>query len=55
MAKNSNKGGIRSTKDKEHAAYLKKHGVRRTIGRCPLCYRMIALDRMHNHIAVGCK
>ena len=52
---NTNKGANRSTKDKERAAYLKKHGVRRIIGRCPLCYRMIALDRMHNHIAVGCK
>ncbi len=51
----SNKGANRSTKDKEHASYLKKHGVRRTTGRCPLCYKMIALERMHNHIAVGCK
>ncbi len=51
----SNKGANRSNKDKERASYLKKHGVRRTTGRCPLCYRTIALDRMHNHIAVGCK
>ncbi len=52
---NTDKRGNRSSKDKERAAYLKRHGVRRTTGRCPLCYRFIALDRMHNHIAVGCK
>ena len=52
---NTDKRGNRSTKDKGRASYLKKHGVCRTTGRCPLCYKMIALDRMHNHIAVGCK
>ena len=54
MAKEANKGGRQRAKDAARAADLKRRGETRTHGRCALCYRMIQLDRMHNHVATGC-
>ena len=51
---NQARGAAQSTKDKERAANLKRQGVRRTTGRCAICYRIIELSRMHNHVATGC-
>ena len=48
MAANPN----RSQKDKEMAAYLKKHGIRRSSARCPICNKIISLNRLQGHIAV---
>lgn len=37
----------RSVKDKEMAAYLKKMGVKRTTGNCPLCHHTIPNGVIH--------
>lgn len=34
----------RRNRDKERAAFLKRHGIERTTGRCAQCYRIIAVD-----------
>lgn len=53
--KNSgNSASTQCAKDSARAAQLKARGVVRTHGRCALCYRMIRLDRIHNHIATNC-
>lgn len=31
-------GSIRATKDKEMAAMLKREGIERETGKCPICY-----------------
>ena len=37
-------GKIRSMRDKERAARMKREGVERTTGRCAICYRIIQID-----------
>jgi hypothetical protein len=45
MASSSGAAGVRrSQRDKERAAQMKRDGVERTTGRCPVCYRIVACD-----------
>lgn len=37
-------GKRRQQRDRERAAYLKRHGIERTSGRCAQCYRIIAIE-----------
>lgn len=46
-------GKKNDSKVKEHAAWMKRMGVRRTTGCCPMCYRMVHVP-MDNHF-VACK
>lgn len=41
---------IRSQKDKEMAAYMKRMGVKRTTARCPICHKLVNLGSLSNHI-----
>lgn len=43
-------GNLKSTKDKEMAAYLKKIGHKRTTCRCPICNKIVSLQALYNHI-----
>lgn len=40
----------RRNKDKEMAAFLKKHGVKRTQQNCPMCHHLIGVGSFVNHI-----
>lgn len=45
--------GKNSEKDRAMAANLKAQNVRRTKGRCPLCYGLVSIP-MYGHI-ISCK
>ena len=38
-------------KDQAMAARLKAEGVTRDVARCPICYGVVALRNLYNHIA----
>jgi hypothetical protein len=38
-------------KDQEMAARLRAEGVKREVGRCPICNAIVALNHLQNHIA----
>lgn len=40
--------------DKANAARMKAEGVKRKVARCPICYRMVNLKGIYNHI-ITCK
>ena len=44
----------RSLKDKAMAARLKKEGVTRTVGNCPICHNSISLRLLPTHV-MKCK
>jgi len=44
-------GPNRRAKDAAMAARLKKEGVKRTLMRCPICSKMIAVAGAYVHIA----
>lgn len=48
-------GAARRQKDAAMAADLKARGVKRTTGRCPICYGLIPLTNMQAHIERQCK
>lgn len=41
-------------KDMARAAYMKAHGVRRKVARCPICNGMVSIDKLYAHI-VTCR
>lgn len=43
-------GRIRA-KNQEMAAYMAAKGIKRTLGRCPICNGLVAVDRLYAHIA----
>jgi hypothetical protein len=44
MAKNA-------TKDQEMAKRLKDENVRRTVGRCPICNKLVSVGQLQVHIS----
>lgn len=44
----------RRNKDKEMAAFLKKHGIKRTTQNCPMCHTLIGLGSFSIHVP-SCK
>lgn len=44
MATQKASGQARSQRDKERAAAMKRAGIERTTGRCPLCYRIVQCE-----------
>jgi hypothetical protein len=46
----------RRTKDKEMAATLKKRGVKRTSGNCPMCHHSVPNGKLADHFGgQGCQ
>lgn len=45
----------RRQKDSAMASRMKQEGVERRTGRCPICYSLIALDKLEGHIALRCQ
>lgn len=47
----------RQTKDKEMAATLKRRGVKRTSGNCPVCHHSVPTGQasLLNHFATTCR
>lgn len=47
-------GGARASsqrvKDQARAADLKKRGIGRTVARCPICNRVVAINGFYGHI-----
>lgn len=53
-AGNGSSAGLRRAKDANMAAAMKKAGIERREGRCPICHTLKSLGGMYNHIAT-CK
>lgn len=47
-------GARRSSKDKERASYMKRHGICRTTGKCSLCYRLVTIDSWKSRFTHRC-
>lgn len=43
------KGAV-SKRNADMAAYLKRRGIRRTMGACPICHHNVPLDALEGHI-----
>ena len=52
--KSGGTAGRQRAKDSAMAAALKAVGDERTVGKCPICNRTIAVHSLYNHI-VSCK
>lgn len=56
MAKSvGGKAANQRSKDQSRAADLKARNIARTVGRCPICNRMVGLGVIYEHIAHGCR
>lgn len=49
----SDRRGSRSKKDQENAARMKKEGIVRKTGQCPMCHRPFPVGSLMNHLN-GC-
>lgn len=47
-------GQASKQKNQAMAERMKRLGIRRTTGRCPVCYRIVALP-LERHLFGGCK
>lgn len=49
------RGGSDRAKNSNMAAYMKKHGIRRTTARCSVCYRIVGLPLDRHLFGGACK
>jgi hypothetical protein len=41
-------------RDQNRAMYMKKHGIRRALARCPICNNVVSINKLYQHI-VTCR
>ena len=45
---------LQRNKDEAMAGRMKKLGIRRLTGNCPICHQPVSLNRMYEHVATRC-